>query len=467
MNSCIEKLFTFEKTHEAIPIVLMNKEQLESLSFVKPKEKWLKSSAFQAKPYEYRYIPNAKGEIQEIVIGFDDFNPWILGDLANMLPIGDYYIKTKMPKESLFNLYLGWGLGAYGFKNKEVNLISKAKLLIADPKHEKKLKLMLDSFFWVRDLINLPSTDLYPQKLSEKAVEMASLYGAESKVIVGDDLLKENYPLIYAVGKASVHKPTMTILEWGDKKHPKVSLVGKGITFDTGGVNIKPDAGMRLMKKDMAGAAHALGLARLIMGLNLPVCLQVLIPSAENAVSGNAYKQLDVITSRKGLTVEIGHTDAEGRLVLADALFESTAHNPELLIDFATLTGAMRTALGPELPGFFTNNDALGETLMNLGEKMHDPLWQMPLFKPYKKWIKGRNADLCNVASSSLASEVGLGGAITAALFLEEFIPKNTDWVHIDFAAWNYGSKPGRPEGGEVMTLRTILAYLEKKYVRS
>lgn len=465
MNTSIEKLFTLKKKHDSIPIILMNKHQLETLSFEKPKEKWLKSSAFQAKPYEYRYVPNAKGEIQEIVIGFDDLTPWILGDLVKILPEGDYFIKTKLPKDILFNLYLGWGLGAYDFKNKQANISSKARLLIADEKHEKKLKLILDSFFWIRDLINLPSTDLHPQKLAEKAIEMASVYNAESKVIVGEDLLKENYPLIYAVGKGSVHKPTMTIIEWGDKKYPKISLVGKGITFDTGGVNIKPDAGMRLMKKDMAGAAHALGLARLIMDLNLPVCLQVLIPSAENAVSGNAYKPLDVITSRKGLTIEIGHTDAEGRLVLADALFESATHNPELLIDFATLTGAMRTALGPELPGFFTNNDALAETLMTLGEKIHDPLWQMPLFKPYKKWIKGRNADLCNVASASLASEIGLGGAITAALFLEEFIPKNTDWVHIDFAAWNYSSKPGRPEGGEVMTLRTILAYLEKKYV--
>lgn len=465
MNPLIDQLFITQKTHESVPIVLMTKEQLAGLNYAKPKEKWLKSSAFHAKPYEYRYIPNTKGNIQEIVIGFDDLTPWILGDLVNILPEGDYFIKTKLPKDVLFNLYVGWGLGAYTFKNKISSLSSKARLLINDPKHEKKLKLLLDTFYWVRDLINLPSTDLYPQKLSEKAVEMASLYGAQSKVIVGEDLLEENYPLVYTVGKASVHKPTMTIIEWGDKKYPKISLVGKGITFDTGGINIKPDAGMRLMKKDMAGAAHALGLARLIMGLDLPICLQVLIPSAENAVSGNAYKQLDVITSRKGLTVEIGHTDAEGRLVLADALFESASHSPELLIDFATLTGAMRTALGPELPGFFTNNDALAETLMNLGEKMHDPLWQMPLFKPYKKWIKGRNADLCNVASSSLASEIGLGGAITAALFLEEFIPKNTDWVHIDFAAWNYGAKPGRPEGGEVMTLRTILAYLEKKYV--
>lgn len=466
MNVFIDNLFILEKSNECIPIVLMNKQQLASLTFTKPKEKWLKSSAFQAKSYEYRYIPNSKGEIQEVVIGFDDLNPWILGDLVKMLPEGDYFIKTKMPKDALFNLYMGWGLGAYHFKNKQTIIDTKAKLFINDPKHEKKLKLMLESFFWVRDLINLPSTDLYPQKLAEKAIEMASLYNAESKIIIGEDLLKENYPLVYTVGKASTHKPTMTIIEWGDKKHPKISLVGKGITFDTGGVNIKPDAGMRLMKKDMAGAAHALGLARLIMGLNLPICLQVLIPSAENAVSGNAYKQLDVITSRKGLSVEIGHTDAEGRLVLADAIFESNTHHPELLIDFATLTGAMRTALGPELPGFFTNNDALGVTLMAIGEKIHDPLWQMPLFKPYKKWIKGRNADLCNVASSSLASEIPFAGAITAALFLEEFIPNNTDWVHVDFAAWNYGSKPGRPEGGEVMTLRTILAYLEKKYIR-
>jgi leucyl aminopeptidase len=464
MLNLIESLFAVEKSKDIIPIILMNSEKWNSLSFNKTKEKWLKSTEFRAKPFDYRLVPNNKGGIQEVVVGVDELNTWCLGDLSKALPKGDYYIKSRLSKEVLWHLSLGWGLGAYRFKDKESVIEPKARLLVPDHISKKRLQAFLETFYWIRDLINLPSSDLTPVQLAENAREMAQIYGARTKVLVGEELLQENYPLVYAVGKGSIHQPSFTSIEWGKKEHPKVSLVGKGITFDTGGVNIKPDSAMRLMKKDMGGAAHALGLGRLIMEMNLPIHLQILIPSAENAVSGNAYKPLDVIKSRKGLTIEISHTDAEGRLVLADALCESASHQPELLIDFATLTGAIRVALGPELPGIFTNNDVLGSHLVQLGIKMHDPLWQMPLFNPYKKWIKGRNADLCNVASSSLSSEIPHAGAITAALFLQEFIPDETDWVHIDFSAWNYGSKPGRPEGGEVMTLRTLFAYLEKRY---
>ena len=464
MISKFDSIYTSEKSKNAIPIICITPEKWKSNLSTKLKDKWLEATGFEAKKSEYRLIPGQNGKIKEIVVGFDELDPYCLSDLSKILPEGDYYFQSRLPKDILWHMSLGWGLSNYQFKNKKSELSGRARLVIPSQISSQKLKAFLDSIFWIRDLINMPSTDLTPEKLAENAKEMAQSFGAESKIYVGKELIEQNYPLIYAVGKGSVHKPTFTMIEWGNKEHPKLSLIGKGVTFDTGGVNIKPDSAMRLMKKDMGGAAHALGLGRLIMALDLPIHLQILIPSAENAVSGNAYKPLDVLNSRKGLTIEIGHTDAEGRLVLADALFESAQHNPELVIDFATLTGAIRVALGPELPGFFTNNSNIGEEIMRIGEKMHDPLWQMPLFKPYRKWILGRNADLCNVASGSLSSEIPHAGAITAALFLQEFIPQNADWVHVDFSAWNYGSKPAHPEGGEAMALQSLFAYLEKRF---
>lgn len=455
-------IYTNEKAIAAIPISLVTKEEWAESSHKTTRNKWLHATGFEGKEYDFRFIPGKNGQIKEIVIGYVKENPWAISDLVSKLPEGVYTLKPKLARHTLFHLALGWGLGAYGFKNTQRNLLQNKLLLIENETLLFEVSTFLETFLWVRDLINLPAEILTPLTLAEKAKKMAEGFGAKTTILSGEDLKKFNYPLLYAVGKGSINPPSFTKIEWGNPKHKAVTLVGKGITFDTGGLNIKPDSGMRLMKKDMGGAAHALGLGQLIMAFNLPIHLQILIPSAENAISGNAYRQLDILDSRKGLTIEIGHTDAEGRLVLADALAESSSHNPEILIDFATLTGAIRTALGPELPGFFTNKPSIAPLLMKLGEQHHDPLWHMPLFRSYKKWIKGRNADLCNVASASLSSEVPHAGAITAALFLEEFIPQDTTWIHIDFSAWNFGTRPGRPEGGEAMTLKTIFSFLNQ-----
>ena len=277
-------------------------------------------------------------------------------------------------------------------------------------------------------------------------------------VIRGVDLLNSNFPAVHAVGRASDREPRLLKMEWGDEDDPLLALCGKGVCFDTGGLNLKPGAGMALMKKDMGGAAHVLGLARLIMQAKLPVRLLVLIPAVENSVSGNAYRPGDVISTRKGLTVEIGNTDAEGRVILADALTYACESEPDLLIDFATLTGAARIALGTDLPPVFSNDVTIANDIVAAGDTEEDPLWVMPLYQPYKELLKSPIADLNNM------SRTPFGGCITAALFMEHFITPETDWVHIDTWAWNQGNRPGRPEGGEAIGLRAVFRYLENRY---
>lgn len=286
---------------------------------------------------------------------------------------------------------------------------------------------------------------------------MADEFGAKVRDIVGSELLEQNYPMIHAVGRASEHDPRLIDMTWGDPEHPKVTLVGKGICFDSGGLNMKPGDSMRLMKKDMGGAAHTIGLAYLIMANKLPVRLRLLIPAAENAVSGNAFRPGDVIPTRKGLTVEIDNTDAEGRLVLCDALFEGASEKPDLMIDFATLTGACRVALGTDLPGFFTNQKQLAGDLMQAGEKISDPVWNLPLFRMYKEALHSEVADMVNSVPGPF------GGAITAALYLEAFV-EETPWVHFDVMAWNRRALRGKPVGGEAMGMRAMFEYLRQRY---
>ena len=312
--------------------------------------------------------------------------------------------------------------------------------------------------YLVRDLVNTPAEDMMPQHLAEAARALAEEFGAQFTEIVGDELLVRNYPLVHAVGRASVHAPRLLDLRWGDPAHPRLTLVGKGVCFDSGGLDIKPASGMRWMKKDMGGAAHVLGLARLVMATGLPVRLRVLVPTVENAISGSSFRPGDVIRSRKGLTVEIENTDAEGRLVLCDALAEAGTEEPALLIDFATLTGAARVALGTDLPGFFTNDDALADALALAGEAERDPVWRLPLFKPYRRELESQVADLLNCSTN------GFGGAITAALFLQRFVPKGIDWLHFDLNAWNVSERAGRPKGGEAMGLYATFRYLEQRF---
>ena len=308
----------------------------------------------------------------------------------------------------------------------------------------------------VRDLINTPANDMGPSELEATARDLAQTHGANIEVIQGDALLEANYPMIHAVGRASDDAPRLIDLTWGETNHPKVTLVGKGVCFDSGGLDLKSAAGMLKMKKDMGGAAHVLGVASIVMALHWPVRLRVLIPAVENSVSGNAMRPLDILRSRQGLTVEVGNTDAEGRLVLADALWEAASEDPALLIDFATLTGAARVALGTELPAMFSNQTSLITGVLEAGEATHDPLWNLPLHQPYRSLLDSKTADLSNISSGSY------GGAITAALFLQEFIKPETPWIHIDVMAWNVRPLPGRPEGGEAMGMRAIAHFIQQ-----
>jgi len=307
----------------------------------------------------------------------------------------------------------------------------------------------------VRDLINTPAGDLGPAELATAARKLAKAHGGRLSVIAGDALLKRNYPAIHAVGRASAKAPRLIDLRWG-RRGPKVTLVGKGVCFDSGGLDLKSAAGMKLMKKDMGGAAHVLGLASMVMAAGLPLRLRVLVPAVENSVSGDAFRPLDVLETRKGLTVEVGNTDAEGRLVLCDALAESSREKPDLLIDFATLTGAARVALGTGLPALFCNDEALAGTLLGHGLARHDPLWRLPLHRPYRASLDSPVADLNNI------SDGPYGGAITAALFLEAFVGDGVPWAHVDLMAWNTGASPGRPQGGEAMGLRAVYGAIEQ-----
>ena len=316
---------------------------------------------------------------------------------------------------------------------------------------------MRDAMFRVRDLVNTPAADLGPAELAEVAAELAERCEAECKVISGDELERE-FPAIHVVGKASSRAPRLIRLEWGDPSNPPLAVVGKGVIFDTGGLSIKPTSGMVLMKKDMGGAAHALGLAELVMRLKLPVHLRVYIPAVENAIAGNAYRPSDIVTTRNGTTVEIGNTDAEGRVVLSDALTLAAEEGAARIIDFATLTGAARVALGEDLPPLYARRTDQARAIQDLSFELEDPLWQMPLYKPYKQQIEPRLADLSNTGSTSQ------GGSLTAALFLDHFVPEGIDWMHLDIYAWNLGDRPGRPAGGEAQGLRTMIEWLEGEY---
>jgi len=310
----------------------------------------------------------------------------------------------------------------------------------------------------LRDLVNTPASDMGPDELEQAARELAAAHGAACEAIVGDALLAQGFPAIHAVGRASSRAPRLIDLRWGDPGHPRVTLVGKGVCFDTGGLDIKPAASMRLMKKDMGGAAHVLGLARMIMGAGLAVSLRVLIPAVENSISGNAYRPGDVVPTRKGLSVEIGNTDAEGRMVLCDALALADDESPELLIDLATLTGAARVALGPELPALYCDDDAVAERLQRLGMELQDPLWRMPLWSPYDEGLKSTVADLNHIASGSFA------GSIYAGLFLRRFVSAAAAWVHLDVFSWNPSGRPGRPEGAESQSIRALFALIEERF---
>lgn len=417
---------------------------------------WLTSTSFKADPSAVSVIPNAHGQIHRVLCCVaDKSNFWSVGGLSIMLPVGAYQFADVGALES--DYAIAWGLGAYQFTRYKKPARVAAQLLVnADVL--PLLENQVQAIYLVRDLINTPTEDMGPTELAVAAENLAKECNAEFSQIVGEDLLKQNYPAIHAVGRASDDAPRLIDIKWGNSSHPKITLVGKGVCFDTGGLDIKPSNYMLLMKKDMGGAAHVLGLARMIMYANLPVRLRVLIPAVENAIAGNAYRPGDVIKSRKGLTIEIGNTDAEGRVVLADALAEAANDKPELIIDMATLTGAARVAVGTDIAAMFANNHDVANAALVCGDQKNDPMWRLPLFTAYRENLNSMIADINNNSVDSYA------GAITAALFLKEFVPDDIPWLHFDIMAWNVRAKPGRPLGGEAMALRGLFAYLQSKY---
>ena len=421
--------------------------------------RWLTATGFKAKPGGFNLVPGADGQLRAVVAGIrnpDDL--WALGGLPLALPEGDYVFDAPLEPRQLERLTLGWALGSYQFARYRETKRATARMALDPACGAERIHRQAEAVRWVRDLINIPAEDMMPEHLAEAMRTLAQEFEATFGQIVGDELLARNFPLIHAVGRASSHPPRLLDLRWGSPTDPKVTLLGKGVCFDSGGLDLKPSSAMRLMKKDMGGAATALGLARLIMSNGLPLRLRVLVAAVENAVAGNSFRPGDVIRSRSGPTIEIHNTDAEGRLILCDALAEAGSERPDLLIDFATLTGAARVALGTEVPALFCNDDALAAGLLAAAEREQDPFWRLPLHQPYREMLDSRIADLANATESSYA------GAITAALFLKEFVPAGIPWAHFDLMAWNLKTQPGRPEGGEAMALRAVFGWLEQQY---
>jgi leucyl aminopeptidase len=445
-----------DHAENAIPISIItpdtfNQWQTDQAEFI---QSWLQSTQYKGDAGNISIIPDVKGKISRVLICINEVkNFWGIGTLPLFLPAGVYKLDSN--SEHLEKYIMAWGLGSYQFSRYKKPLKKPAQLLV--PKNPE-INNLIESIYLVRDLINTPTDDMGPTELAEAFAKLGKDHQAIVKQIIGDDLLTENYSSIHTVGRASDDAPRLLDLRWGNPAHPKVTLVGKGVCFDSGGLDIKPASGMLLMKKDMGGAAHVMGLARMIMTAQLPVCLRVLIPAVENVISGNAYRPGDVIKSRKGLTIEITNTDAEGRVVLADALAEAVSEKPDLLIDISTLTGAARVALGTELPAMFCNNDEVAKTLSEHAEKELDPLWRLPLFMLY------RDALLSSIADLSNSSADGYAGAITAGLFLKEFVPDTIPWLHFDLMAWNLKTRPGRPQGGEAMGLRALFSYIKAKF---
>lgn len=418
---------------------------------------WLKSLDYTGKADTFCSIPNAQGQLSEVIFSIkthDDF--WSFGALPLALPFGIYQLETLMDAEQFNRAAIAWGLGSYQFSRYKNPTKKPSKLFLPASQDVAYIENVVNATYTVRDLINTPTDDLGPAELAQETMKVAKQFNAEVTEIVGENLLKQNYATIYTVGRASPREPRLIDLQWGDANLPKLTLIGKGVCFDSGGLDLKNAAGMEFMKKDMGGAAHVIGLAQMIMQAKLPVRLRVLISAVENVVAGNAYKPGDVIKTRKGLTVEIGNTDAEGRLVMCDAIAEAVTEKPDLLIDFATLTGAARVAVGAEIAALFTNNKELGDRLAFYGAEEQDPIWKLPLYQPYRKMLDSSIADINNAGSSSY------GGAITAALFLKEFVPNEIPWAHFDLMAWNLSTTPGKPAGGEAMALRATFAYVKE-----
>ncbi len=449
-----------EAVPDAVPLHAVAVEDFDDWLSGRPEaeRRWLDDIGFKAKDGAATTLPSSEGGMEGAVICLGEDGPFGYAAAAEKLPAGAYRLAAEPDAATANDAALGWGLAGYRFERYKQNDDEVANLVWPEACDRGRTEAALDAIYLARDLVNTTAADLGPAELAAAARDVAKRFGAEYSDIVGDNLLDANYPMVHAVGRASSRPPRLIDMTWGEENAPRVTLVGKGVCFDSGGLDLKPASAMELMKKDMGGSAAILALASMVMAAALPVRLRVLIPAVENAVSANAFRPGDVLHSRKGLTVEIGNTDAEGRLVLADALAEAASENPKLLIDCATLTGAARVALGPELPAFFTPDDDLARELSEAGDAVHDPVWRLPLWQPYTELFKSRIADLNN------AGEDRLGGAITAALFLERFAEGVDTWVHLDMFAWNKKARPGRPVGGEAQAVRALFHVIESRF---
>jgi leucyl aminopeptidase len=458
------------KRKKAIPIIFVAKDYFGSwlkkqTPFI---QNWLTTTQFPEEIGRVRLVPNSSGQLEKVIClvsTLKDF--WAAGALPLSLPAGSYVFEMSSSdqldknfgsSEAYLNFAIAWGLGAYQFARYKKSIRLPAQLILSQSVDRQFIYNTVESIYLVRTLINMPTEDMGPSELAAATAHLAKQYKAQFKQLVGEQLLKNNFAAIYTVGRASDDVPRLLEMRWGNKKNPKITLVGKGVCFDTGGLDIKTASGMQLMKKDMGGAAHVLGLARMIMQAKLPVYLRVLIPAVENSVGGNAYRPGDIIKSHQGMTIEIGNTDAEGRVVLADALSAAVSEEPDLLIDMATLTGAARVALGTELPAVFSNQDKLVKEVISYANQLQDPIWHLPLFGLYRDSLNSAIADINNNSADPY------GGAITAGLFLKEFVPDTIPWLHFDLMAWNTKARPGRPQGGEAMALRALFGYLRSCY---
>ncbi len=406
-------------------------------------------------------IPREDGKIFAAVKFINDDNFWNISEIANSLPVRNWELDTSFSKKiTLDFIQLGWELAQYNFSFGIKNKSRKKypKLVLPKNKISKEIIAISQGTHLVREMINLPANIMNPEKIEQIAITLKNLFSCKLKIFKNKSL-KKHFPAVYHVGKSSIHKPRLIDLNWGNSG-PNIIIIGKGVTFDTGGLNIKSTNGMELMKKDMGGAAHAIGLAFILMKLKINLRLRLIIPIAENSISNNSMRPSDIINTRSGLKVEIGNTDAEGRLLLADALdysINNFSSTPDFLVDFATLTGAARIALGSECPALFCNNKKTATELMKIGKEIYDPVWELPLLDQYERYLE---TDFSAISSTGNAG--GYGGAITAALFLRRFVGKKINWVHFDLMAWNLLSNPGRPKGGEAMGLRVSFEYIKK-----
>ena len=453
-----DQILLAAKARGAVAIRTVGRDDLKALSAALPPaaQAWITLQGFEATPGQHVVLPSPDGGVAEVLYGAGS-DPFLFGRLARALPTGTYRIDGALAAPELS--ILGFLLEAYDFDRYKKVTRTDVRLTCPDAVDRAAILRAAEATWLARDLVNTPTSDMGPNELETAARRVAKAFKCKVAVIKGR-ALERGFPMIHAVGRASPSAPRLIDFSWGNARAPKVTLVGKGVCFDTGGLDIKPSSGMLLMKKDMGGAANVLGLAQMIMAAKLPVRLRVLIPAVENSIAGNAFRPGDVLRSRKGLTVEIGNTDAEGRLVLGDALALADEEAPELMIDMATLTGAARVALGPDLPPFYTDDDGAALALAKHALAENDPLWRMPLWQPYMRLMEGGIADLNNSAESSFA------GSITAALFMKRFVEKTKTYIHLDIFAWTPAAKPGKPKGGEAQGIRALFAMIAERYAK-